>query len=94
MKEVNSMSTFLLKLPLVKDFLLLLIAAGAYAVLVERGGGGAEKRAEAVNKLKSIVDAPGGLDLPAALSTEFFYGLALDVVIKVLNVVGFSQFFK
>lgn len=82
-------------IPYAKDAGLLLVHCAGYAVLTEDPEKeGKAKRLEAIKAIKEQLAQPGGFDLPGPLNNDFSIGLALDVSVKLLNMVGFSKFFS
>lgn len=93
---MSALQTGLLALPYVKDVAGLFITAGILAADIEKDTAdkGEVKRAKAIKQLREQLAAPGGIDLPKALDTDFFVGKVLDLAVWALNRVGLLPFLK
>jgi hypothetical protein len=93
---MNALQAGLLALPYIKDVASLFILAGVLAADIEKENAeaGAVKRAKAIKQLREQLAAPGGIDLPKALDTDFFVGKVLDLTVWALNKVGLLPFLK
>jgi hypothetical protein len=80
-------------IPYAKDAGFLMVHVAGLALLAEGDATGAAKKQEVVTQIRTEMAKPGGFDLPKAFDSDFTVGLAVDVALKLLNLVGFSAFF-
>lgn len=93
---MSALQTGLLALPYIKDVAGLFVTAGVLAADIEKDTAekGEVKRAKAIKQLQEQIAAPGGIELPKSLNTEFFIGKVLDLAVWALNRVGLLPFLK
>ena len=76
---------------ILRDLMALFIVIIGVVTGEEAPGGGAEKRAAAIAKTRSILAAPGGIDLPGWINPhlDLILGVFVDAAVALLNRSGF-----
>lgn len=82
-------------IPYAQDAGFLVVHAAGLAVMQEDPTvKSTDRRTRAIVSLKEQLNKPGGFDLSPALNNDFSIGLALDVAVKLLNLIGLSRLFN
>lgn len=75
------------------DILKIVVALVPFLIEAETtGASGAEKKASVVAAIGTVIDEPGGVDLPTWISGDFrawLLGLLIDVLVRILTRSGF-----